>query len=495
MEPVGAVEDNEPTQAVAPAPGRSYDDIGRFMVLNTVFAGTVLPFDLTEMVIGRTEENDLVIQHKSVSRSHAKVVRDGAGFRIEDMGSANGILVNGAEVESAPLGEGDVVELGRVELRYVPAGVSFELSADEIERARVADTTGEIDDRPTHVTSPSRPGLPKEKKGPPVALIGAGAVGLVIVILLVVLLGGGDDDATADPGDDPVQVDTPTPTPPAANLPPPADPKAAAKLEEAERHFRAGDYEAAKRSAEDAKVLEDTPTTQAFLAKVNAAQKAEFQMRDARGYFDEGRYGDAIEKLDAIPADAPQAADAKALRERAYGKQVEALVTAAQGAHDKGKTAARDKAVADLAALDADRAAALKSKFAMEDDDGSVDDPPDDPDPGPTVRPTKRPTKRPPKKPPAAEMSPAEKAAKLRELEAQATKQLFSGKVGGAIRSLREALAIDPKRASVHKQLGLAYERQKKSSLAVKHLKAYLRLSPGAQDKAVIRGKIDSLSK
>lgn len=75
--------------------------------------------------IGRAEHLDVVIQHRSMSREHAEVVRDGDSFTIRDLGSANGVRVNGKEVERARLKPADVIELGQVRLTYIGLGEDF----------------------------------------------------------------------------------------------------------------------------------------------------------------------------------------------------------------------------------------------------------------------------------------------------------------------------------------------------------------------------------
>lgn len=118
------------------------------LVLNTEQAGTSFELDRAEATIGRTDDNDIILLHRSVSWKHAKLILDGGAIRILDLKSDNGVLVNGAEVEDAVLRRGDVIELGRVRLRLVGAGESVALSADEIERARLALAEAEADGRP-----------------------------------------------------------------------------------------------------------------------------------------------------------------------------------------------------------------------------------------------------------------------------------------------------------------------------------------------------------
>ncbi len=57
---------------------------------------------------------------KGVSRRHAKIVQRGGDFFIEDVGSANGTFLNGKRLTPYlpyPLGNGDTLQIGRVEIK------------------------------------------------------------------------------------------------------------------------------------------------------------------------------------------------------------------------------------------------------------------------------------------------------------------------------------------------------------------------------------------
>ena len=133
------------TEQVRPGVANPVDELAipRLVVLNTIFAGSSFPLTGMENVIGRTDENDIVLEHRSVSRNHAKLVREGERVRILDLKSANGVLVNGEEVEQQVLKNGDTLELGRLKIRFVAAGERFVVPADDIERARVQDAAGD----------------------------------------------------------------------------------------------------------------------------------------------------------------------------------------------------------------------------------------------------------------------------------------------------------------------------------------------------------------
>ena len=70
--------------------------------------------------IGRAESNDLVLNHKSVSRHHARLtVLPGDTTLINDLGSLNGVFVNGQQVQEHRLADQDRIYIGmfRAEVR------------------------------------------------------------------------------------------------------------------------------------------------------------------------------------------------------------------------------------------------------------------------------------------------------------------------------------------------------------------------------------------
>jgi len=97
----------------------------RLCALTTDVAGTMYALDRASLVIGRTDENDVVIPHRSISRHHAKIVRDADHYTILDLQSANGVRVNGEDYERIELNPGDIIELGHVKLRFVAANESY----------------------------------------------------------------------------------------------------------------------------------------------------------------------------------------------------------------------------------------------------------------------------------------------------------------------------------------------------------------------------------
>lgn len=92
------------------------------------------------VVLGRGEECEISINHPSVSRVHAEIRRVGSDghYEMVDLGSANGVRVNGVELPSSMLDARDVIELGDVLLKFLPAGEIYIPGVDESRRSEIS---------------------------------------------------------------------------------------------------------------------------------------------------------------------------------------------------------------------------------------------------------------------------------------------------------------------------------------------------------------------
>jgi len=77
----------------------------------------------TETLIGRSPLCDVVIDNPSISRNHARIQFVDDHFLIVDLGAAAGTRVNGRELQSARLVDGDVIQLGEAVLRFESAAL------------------------------------------------------------------------------------------------------------------------------------------------------------------------------------------------------------------------------------------------------------------------------------------------------------------------------------------------------------------------------------
>ena len=72
--------------------------------------------------LGRTARADFIVEAPLVSRLHCRVTASASDqLVVEDLKSTNGTLVNGTRVDRAVLKTGDVLTVGRVEFRVLPA--------------------------------------------------------------------------------------------------------------------------------------------------------------------------------------------------------------------------------------------------------------------------------------------------------------------------------------------------------------------------------------
>jgi FHA domain-containing protein len=69
-------------------------------------------------VVGRSRDCDVVISDPNVSRRHAEVRRGEDGWSVVDLGSTNGVKLNGRRVDQAPLQPGDRIRIGVTDLTF-----------------------------------------------------------------------------------------------------------------------------------------------------------------------------------------------------------------------------------------------------------------------------------------------------------------------------------------------------------------------------------------
>jgi sigma-B regulation protein RsbU (phosphoserine phosphatase) len=110
--------------------------------------GQVFALDRESSVLGRHPDCDIVLDVQAVSRQHAKIIRTGADFYVEDMESRNGTFVNGEKIaERRLLRDNDRVKICNLlfTFRLYPPGLS------DSSRALLVDDEGPLPSRqPAH---------------------------------------------------------------------------------------------------------------------------------------------------------------------------------------------------------------------------------------------------------------------------------------------------------------------------------------------------------
>lgn len=113
---------NETTQRtiLTPGPLRPALRSACVVVIHGEGLGRRMDIDDAPVLIGRSQESDLVIVHRSVSREHCRVWRDGNLYRIRDLGATNATRVNEKRIDTdTVLADGDQVTVGESILKFI----------------------------------------------------------------------------------------------------------------------------------------------------------------------------------------------------------------------------------------------------------------------------------------------------------------------------------------------------------------------------------------
>jgi pSer/pThr/pTyr-binding forkhead associated (FHA) protein len=89
------------------------------------------------VTIGRKAENEIPIDNLAVSGKHALIITILDDSFLEDLGSTNGTYVNGKLIKKHALKNGDVIAIGKHELKYVNDAVGDDYDEDEFEKTMI----------------------------------------------------------------------------------------------------------------------------------------------------------------------------------------------------------------------------------------------------------------------------------------------------------------------------------------------------------------------
>jgi hypothetical protein len=87
-------------------------------VVTLTVAGRTQEVTKPTIVIGRSREADIRVGDVNVSRRHAEIRQEGASYWIVDLGSTNGLEVNGKRTERARVRDGDRITIGSTEIVF-----------------------------------------------------------------------------------------------------------------------------------------------------------------------------------------------------------------------------------------------------------------------------------------------------------------------------------------------------------------------------------------
>lgn len=136
----GNIRQNQGTLRSEPEP-LPPEKHAKLVVVSNNLAGREYYLNRAELLIGREQaDNDLVINHRSISRNHAKIVWKNDHFTIIDLSSSNGVLIGGMAMNPAPLTKGVIVQMGLVKFRYVAPGEEYTFNPVDLEVTALDET-------------------------------------------------------------------------------------------------------------------------------------------------------------------------------------------------------------------------------------------------------------------------------------------------------------------------------------------------------------------
>ena len=122
--PVGATSGGATSAGTAPDAASGSNRYGKLRIKTPDGKTREFGLDQPTVTVGRSADNQLAIDEISVSRRHARLSVESGRLMIEDLGSANGTFIGGQRLAPNNPGlvsEDQVVRVGDVEIRYVPA--------------------------------------------------------------------------------------------------------------------------------------------------------------------------------------------------------------------------------------------------------------------------------------------------------------------------------------------------------------------------------------
>lgn len=156
----------------------------------TVPGGVPQPYrfqlDHQSVVFGRTAENDIQIDSPSVSSRHAKMVRVKGGYELHDLGSTNGVKLNGERLGVLALRDGSSVELGDVLFGFELAPEEravLDMEASVGLRSETAEKPQGPQQAKSPMPPPSPPRIPAARPMPVTTSSSSGGSGLLLLFL------------------------------------------------------------------------------------------------------------------------------------------------------------------------------------------------------------------------------------------------------------------------------------------------------------------------
>jgi general secretion pathway protein A len=130
-EALHVIPTSEQIEAIADSnPGETKEEQALLLVSTQGIADGVVPLMASRILIGRSELADVRIDSAFVSRYHSLIVRENGQDLLIDLGSTNGVLVNGKRVVRAVLKHRDLIQVGPSRVTYLNPAIAPPLEGD-----------------------------------------------------------------------------------------------------------------------------------------------------------------------------------------------------------------------------------------------------------------------------------------------------------------------------------------------------------------------------
>jgi hypothetical protein len=116
-QPAQTMINRPPTAPVTDVPDAPPPEPIREVVTLTV-AGRKHEVTTASVVMGRSRDADIRIADVNVSRRHAELRQEGTGYWIVDLGSTNGLELNGKRTDRSRVRDGDRIVIGSTEIVF-----------------------------------------------------------------------------------------------------------------------------------------------------------------------------------------------------------------------------------------------------------------------------------------------------------------------------------------------------------------------------------------
>ncbi|MBA2663898.1 MAG: FHA domain-containing protein [Bradymonadaceae bacterium] len=440
----------------------------KLVVISSNFAGQEFPLNRQEMVIGRGDDCHIIIDHRSISTKHAKIVReDNTTYKIVDLNSKNGVKVSGDDYRATHLKRGDVVELGHVKFRFVEPGENYVFTP------QAAGFDDEYD------APPAKGGVK------PLAIVGGLCAALLVGGIIFMLSQGTSDPSGASELGAVANVALDPPAKPGESDSAPGDDRLASALAKARADINDGQLQRAIGSLESVRDLFEPSAEQRteiseLLSQARNEQPFQRAYGQATELIQEGNHVEALRRIETIPS---HSLFHKMLAKEGLSNQaLDGAVAQAQKQLDGGDARAARSSVERVVAFDANFEPAIRllARLDQQDRQASV---------MVATRPTDatRKTVTAPRESDttattvATKREPATKKAAIdpgaaRELFTSAARKVASGDPRGAIADCQEGLRGG--HLACHRILGVAYGQINDNDKACNHYRLYLRTGP-----------------